>query len=159
MKWLVVVGCVLVVALWLCCAAGAEEYSVWVLCQPDSFVYVREFPKRGADCAGYGYLGDRLTTDGRTKNGYLHIIGFECGGWIHKGFVTDCPVIVREYDAEIVSKGRVACRRYIGGTRRRWLKKGETVTVYASADDWSITSQGFVMSQFLREIQEQEGGT
>ena len=129
--------------------AAAENYTVWVLCQPDSFVYVREYPKKGAKEAGYAQIGDTLTTDGTKKNGYLHVDGFEGGGWIHAGFVTENPVTVESSEAEIVSNGRVACRRYINGTRRKWLRNGQKLTIYARAADWTVTNQGFIKTRFI----------
>ena len=130
-------------------AAVAEDYTVYVLCQPDSFVYVRQFAKRDAEQAGFAYLGDALTTDGAKRNGYLHVYGFEGGGWIYAGFVTECPVTIRRFEAVIESRGRVACRRYIHGTRRKWLKDGQKVVVFGFSDDWSITNQGFIKTQYL----------
>lgn len=137
--------------------ATADEsglWSVWVMCQPDSYVNVRDFPKTKAREAGYVELGQELKTDGVTRNGFLHIDGFEGGGWIYSGFVSTDPVTVAMVDTEIMSKGRVACRRYINGTRRKWLKRGEKVTVYAFAYDWAVTDQGFVQSKFLKGLAE-----
>lgn len=140
---------ILLAVLFISTAAVAENYTVYVLCQPDSFVYVRQFPKRGAQEAGYAELGDELTTDGTKRNGFLWVCGFEGGGWIYSGFVTECPVTVTRIETEVESRGRVACRRYINGTRRKWLKNGQKVAVFAFADDWSITNQGFIKTQYL----------
>lgn len=124
--------------------------TVYVLCQPDSFVYVREFPKKGAQEAGFVCLGDELETDGVKRNGYLLVYGsFEGDAWINLGFVTEYPVTVFTLNTEIISKGRVACRRSINGTRRKWLKNGSQVVIYAFAQDWSITDKGFIQTQYL----------
>ena len=123
--------------------------TVYVLCQPDSFVYVRAFPKKGSEMAGYAELGDALETDGITRNGFLLVYGFEGDAWINKGFVTDSPVTIVTLKTQIMSKGRVACRRSINGTRRKWLKNGSEVVIYALADDWAITNQGFIQTQYL----------
>lgn len=139
----------ILVAVLMVSTAAAETFNVWVLCQPDSFVYVREFPKKESRHAGFAQIGDKLTTDGQKRNGYLHVDGFEGGGWIYAGFVTESPVTVEQTESEIVSNGRVACRRYINGTRRRWLKNGQNLTVYARSAEWSVTSQGFIQTRFL----------
>ena len=123
--------------------------SVFVLCQPDSFVNVRAFPRKNADIAGRVELGWQLETDGVRKNGYVHVEGFENGGWVCAGFLTSEQVTVYTFKTEILSKGRVACRRSIKGQRRRWLSDGQKVTVYAFAGDWSITNQGFIQTQYL----------
>ncbi len=134
-------------AVLLICGAAAE--SVFVLCQPDSFVYVREFPKKGAPEAGRVELGWELETDGIRKNGYVHVLDFEGDAWINAGFVTDTPVEIRTIETEINSKGRVACRRSIKGTRRKWLLNGQKVVIFAFCDDWAITNQGFVQMRYL----------
>lgn len=139
--------CILIAALLLVGSAIAD--SVFVLCQPDSFVNVRAFPTKGADIAGRAELGDELETDGARKNGYLHILGFEWDGWINAGFVTDSPVQIVKLETEVLSKGRVACRRSIKGTRRKWLSDGQKVVIYALAGDWAITNQGFIQTRFL----------
>lgn len=123
--------------------------SVWVLCQPDSFVNVREFPKLKAKECGWCELGDELETDGIKRNGFIHVLGFEGDGWIYAGYVIDEPVIVGEVRTEIRSKGRVAARRYIKGKRRKWLKDGAEVTVYGYSDSWAVTDQGFIQTQYL----------
>ena len=140
---------ILLALLFISTAAVADDYAVYVLCQPDSFVYVRQFPKRGAHEVGYVELGEELTTDGTKRNGFLQVDAFEGGGWIYSGFVTEYPVTVESIETEIDSRGRVACRRYINGTRRKWLKNGQKVVVFAFADDWTVTNQGFIQTQYL----------
>jgi hypothetical protein len=134
-------------AVLLVCGAAAE--SVFVLCQPDSFVNVRMFPKRNAEVAGRVELGDELETDGQRRNGFIHVCGFEGGAWINAGFVTEHPVTVYRTETQIVSAGRVACRRSVNGIRRRWLSDGQKVVIFAFADDWAITNQGFIKTRFL----------
>lgn len=142
-RFLIVLLCLLIV----CVSAIAD--TVYVLCQPDSFVYVRAFPVKGSEQAGYAELGDALETDGVKKNGFLHVGGFEGDAWINIGFVTEYPVTIFNGKTQINSKGRVACRRSINGTRRKWLKDGTEVVIYAFADDWAVTNQGFIQTQFL----------
>lgn len=136
------------VCLLLVCASALSE-TVYVLCQPDSFVYVRAFAKRGAAVAGYAELGDALETDGEKQNGFLRVYGFEGEAWINAGFVTYYPVQIEEVDSWINSSGRVACRRSVNGTRRKWLKDGDDVTIYARSYEWSITDQGFIKTAYL----------
>ena len=139
----------LIILLCLLMVSTACADTVYVLCQPDSFVYVRQFPKKGSEMAGYAELGDTLETDGIKKNGFLLVYGFEGEAWIHMGFVTESPVTIFNARTQITSKGRVACRRSINGTRRKWLKDGSEVVIYAFADDWAITNQGFIQTQYL----------
>ena len=142
-RFLIALLCLLVV----CVSALAD--TVYVLCQPDSFVYIRQFPKRGSAQAGYAELGDALETDGVRKNGFLHIQGLDSDAWINAGFVTDSPVVIRTVDGWIECGGRVACRRSINGTRRKWLKIGAEVVIFARSDDWAITDKGFIQTAYL----------
>ena len=128
---------------------SAVADSVFVLCQPSSFVNVRVFPKKGSEIAGRVELGDELETDGTRRNGFVHIIGFEGDGWINAGFVTESPVEIRTFETEVNSTGRVACRRAIKGTRRKWLSDGQKVVIFALAGDWAITNQGFIQTRYL----------
>ena len=140
----------LLAALLIFGTAAADP--VYVLCQPDSWVNVRLFPRKGSTEIGRVELGQELETDGVRKNGFLHLINlaFESDdGWISAGFVTFCPVRVYTTCGQINARGRVACRRSINGTRRRWLKDGQNLTIYAWSDDWSITNQGFIQTRFI----------
>lgn len=142
-RFLLVLLCLLIV----CFSALAD--TVYVLCQPDSFVNVRAFPKTSAEVVGYAELGWQLETAGVRKNGFEKVSGYEGDAWIYAGFLSDYPVTIMTFDTQIVSKGRVACRRAINGTRRKWLKDGAEVTVYAFSDEWSITNRGFIKTAFL----------
>lgn len=142
-RFLIITVCLLLIVV----TAAAD--TVFVICQPDSFVYLRMYPKRGAELAGYAYLGEALETDGARRNGFLHIQGLDADAWINTGFVTEYPVIVETVKGRIDSKGRVACRRSIKGTRRKWLQNGAEVVIFARSDDWSITNQGFIQTQYL----------
>ena len=142
-RFLVVLLCLLIAI------SSAFADTVYVLCQPNSFVYVRAFPRRGSEQAGFAELGDELETDGVKRNGFLHILGFEGGGWINAGFVTEYPVQIVTLDAWIDSTGRVACRRSINGTRRKWLKNGTDVVIYGLSAEWCITDYGFIQTDYL----------
>ena len=122
----------------------------YILCQPNSFVNARLFPVRGAEVAGRFELGDEVETDWVKKNGFVMVYGFEAGEvWVHSGFITGNPVTVETVETSIVSKGRVACRRSIRGTRRKWLTDGTEIIVYGRSADWSVTSQGFIQTRYL----------
>ena len=142
-RFLIVLLCLLIAV------STAIADTVYVLCQPDSFVYVRVFPKRGSEQAGYAELGDELETDNVKRNGFLHILGFEGGGWINAGFVTEYPVKIVTLEAWVESTGRVACRRSINGTRRKWLKDGTDVVIFGLSAEWSITDKGFIQTAYL----------
>lgn len=136
--------------------AYAEDeltYPCWVICQPDDYVNIRAGANRHAEVTGWAVSGMQFRTDWREKNGFIHLVGVtEYGdGWISEGYVvfTDPQVVNR--DMVITGGGRVAARKTIECARRKWLKPGETVTVYRISDEWAVTSAGFVQSRFLGE--------
>ena len=132
--------------------APAETADGWILCQPDSFVNVREWPRKTSRKTGFLELGEQIRTDGETKNGFLHIIGCttESGdGWVSCGYVVGDQPQVETCRAWIDSTGRVACRRATNGERRKWLHGGDELTLYACSAEWSVTSEGFVRTEYL----------
>ena len=136
--------------------AEKEPSEVWVLCQPDSFVFVRMFPKKGSEEVGRLELGDMAWTDGKRKRGFLHVWvnGMDGEGWVHSGFISRSKVVRGVKQAKIVSRGRVRARRCIKGSRRKWLKNSDVLLVYGHGDDWAVTSEGFIQTKYL----EMEGG-
>lgn len=123
----------------------------WIMCQPDSFVNVRASPGKGGRVVGYLELGDAVQT-GRNRNGYTHVTGIsnESGeGWVASGYIVMDAPQVETVAAKVDADGRVACRRAIGGNRRKWLHAGDQLTLYASSAEWSITSEGFVRTQYI----------
>ena len=129
--------------------SGLKE--AWVLCQPDSYINIRTNPKKNSEVSGYLLSGDKILTDGKQRNGYLHILGYtENGeGWVSKGYVVYSEAVQDGNQYKIDAKGRVACRRSVNGTRRRWLLNGDILTVYMVSDEWCLTSEGFVKTEFI----------
>lgn len=139
--------------------AVAQDYKAdhpvtidcWVLCQPDSYVNVRESARKNSASIGQAYVGDKFQTDGKCSNGFLHVY---CNmeqpdGWINIGYiVTDEPRQVNELWL-VESNGRVACRKTIDGSRRCWVVDGSTLTVYWMSDSWAVTDKGFIKSEFI----------
>lgn len=129
-------------------AVNAEEVA-YVFCA--DYVNVRQFPSKKGEEIGRFETGDVVHLDGKKRNGFLHCVdtGLESDGWIHAGFIVyDEPEHVNQ-KATVVSKGRLAARKYIGGKRTRWLKPLSTVTVYYWSEDWAITNCGYVQSKHL----------
>ena len=130
----------------------AEDKLIYVLCAPKSYVNVRKTPCKSGEESGRLDCGDSVMTDGKKKNGYLHIYGItEDGeGWIFAGFVVDDePVIEENCYASVAASGRVKARRYINGRRIHWLQPCTELKVYAMSAEWSVTSMGYVKTEFL----------
>ena len=129
--------------------ADSETTEAYVLCA--DYVNIRPFPNRKGEALGRFETGDVLHLDGKKKNGYLHCVGtnLEADGWIFSGYVVyDRPERI-DRDATIVSKGRLAARKYVGGKRTRWLKPLATVRVYSWSDEWCVTNCGYVQTKYL----------
>lgn len=145
---------ILLVSILFIPARAEEEYEVWALLKPGDYVNVRMAPNKKSEKIGYLDAGDSCWTDGRTKNGFLHVYGVgECDGWVYKWYmVTEEPEVVNEYYV-VTAKNRVLCRRGIGGPRIKgrlgWMKNGTTVKVFSIAGNWAITSRGYVRSEWL----------
>lgn len=139
--------------------AEEEEIIGWVICQPDSFVYLRSFPSFTSDIAAMLNAGDQVYPDGQRHGVWVHVM-FQCeagGGWIHRGYITDSePEIFPDGIRAETIRGKVMARRYAGGPIRKKLKKGTELVVYLISDEWSITNRGFVKTEFLIMYYEEE---
>jgi hypothetical protein len=126
--------------------------NAWVLCHPESYVVCRKSPNKNSQVIGAFYVGDAVITTGRVKNGYAKLknLPFEYEtGWLNTGYlVNDPPQEVNEKYV-ITSNSTVLARRNIGGAVRRKLKNGASLTVYWSSPEWSVTSQGFIKTDFI----------
>ena len=125
--------------------------TIWVMCQPDSYVNIRSKPSGRSRTEGYALCGYDLETDCKTRNGFLHVYGsFEAGeGWISEGYIVwDEPIKV-DQKYSVCSKGRLAVRKNINGKRSRWCYTDDVLMVYWLSDEWAVTNKGFVKSEFL----------
>ena len=132
-------------------AFSEDLIEAWVICQPHDYINVRMKPKRQSMAVGYAEDGDSILTDGKRQNGFLRCygIGEDGVGWIHSGYVVyEEPTLVNKL-AYSISSARVACRKYIGGKVRKWLKNLDEVMVYWMTDDWCVTNEGFVKTDYL----------
>jgi len=141
-----------VATLILCLYNHAFADTMYVLCGPTTEINVRISPRKNSEVLGYRTCGDSVETDGIERNGYLHIINLNlelAEGWIYKGLLVNDPVFISEGLCQINSSGRVASRVYINGKRRKWLKDGTEVMVYAIGREWSYTNKGYIRTDYL----------
>lgn len=136
-----------------CRAAEEKPLTCWAMCKPGSYVTIRRSPQKNAMQVGYLDPLDSFQTDGKTKNGYIHVIDVgNSEGWVHAGYVvTEEPeAAFEQYYCSSLS--RVACRRWISGPRVEnygWIVNGSTVQVFYRTEEWSCTSRGYIKSEFL----------
>jgi hypothetical protein len=133
--------------------AGAEDGYKYILCnpKPTNHVAIRRNPRKGSEETGRLDCGDRIYTDGRKLNGYIHILGMtEDGeGWVHQGYVVDDEPVIEKCGATVAANGRVKARRYINGKRIAWLDVCTELTVYARSEEWAVTNRGYVQTKYL----------
>ena len=143
---------ILLLLLAICQFAGAEE-TRFILCNPklENHVAIRRSPRKGAEETGRLDCGDPIITDGKVKNGYLHILGMtEDGeGWVHTGYVVNDKPVIDRCMATVAARGRVMARRFIGGKRTEWLAVCSDVRVLAMSAEWAVTNRGYVRTEFL----------
>ena len=82
----------------------------------------------------------------------MHCVGLttEAGeGWVHKGYLVDEEPVYLNQNATIISRGRLAARKYVNGKRTRWLKPLATVKIYYWTSEWAVTNCGYIKSKYL----------
>jgi len=130
-----------------------EEYEIaYAICAKGDHVNIRRSPGTGQEPSGRLEPGDIVHLDGQKRNGYVHIVGVanEDGeGWVHRGYLVSYPPELVDRDATVVSNGKLAARKNVGGKRTRWLKPGGIVHVWYMAQDWCCTNCGYVMTKHL----------
>jgi hypothetical protein len=132
-------------------SALSDSDTVWVLCQPGSYVNIRARASGRSENAGYAYCGDGFQTDGRKKGGFVHVFcSNEWGeGWIAAGYLTTERPVPVDRKMTVDASGRVKARKTIGGKRRCWVRPGDEVTVYWMSADWAVTNKGYIRSDCL----------
>lgn len=133
-------------------ALAEDEGQCWVLCMPDGSVNLREGAGRKSAVFGSAPSGTEMRTDGKKRNGYLHVFGLmaeEESGWISERYVVYSEPEEIGGPAVIRAEGRVACREWIGGKISGWVYDGDIVTVYRMSDEWSATDRGYIKTEFL----------
>lgn len=150
----VVLIAIVIAVIWFYQSVGFAERSddtieAYVLCA--DYVNVRPFPNRNGEPIGRLESGDTVHLDGKKRNGYRHIVdtGLESDGWVFAGYLVYDEPIRTNQSAVIVSKGRLAARKYVKGKRTRWLKPLASVKVYWWSDEWCVTNCGYVQTKYL----------
>lgn len=156
---IVLIAACVFAAVWFLQDIGLAESpngQMWILCDPESFVTARSGPGKNRMEIGGFDCGTHLWTDSTEKNGFIHVVGMNAeyeSGWVSLRYVVfDEP---REVNTtmRIRSNARVAARKWIGGKITRWLRNGDTVKVLWMSDSWAVTQKGYIMAEFLEEIE------
>lgn len=135
--------------------AGKRATDAWVICKPGDYIIAREWPNRKGDGLGQLDTGYPLHLDGKTKNGFAHCIDTaleknDC--WVYSGYIVFSePEWMNGEWYTIEAGGRVQARRYIDGPRLCWLKPGTELQVFWISEEWSVTTRGFIKTEFLQK--------
>jgi DMSO/TMAO reductase YedYZ molybdopterin-dependent catalytic subunit len=145
----------LLIALVVACTAIAED-GYFVLCRPEpgNVVYVRKKPRTDATVVVWLEFGSYVKTDGKERNGFIHVVDLAAEdpeGWVYAGFLVPDEPQEGTYKARV--NGRVNARKCVDGKRIATLYDGKVVTVYACSDEWCVTNKGYVMREWLSEVE------
>ena len=131
--------------------AHAETvYAVgYILCK--DYVLIREWASRKAPEIGQLDPCDQVEIDGKTKDGFAHIVS-PCDGWVWAGNIVFSPVEEVNRPAYVTAKNRVACRRWVDGPQvesKPWIVTGSECRVYYMDSEWAVTSRGYIRVEYL----------
>lgn len=151
---LLAIAVVIGVAIGVSIGHGEQLATCWVMCKPGSRVEIRAKPKKDGISEGWLECGDSFATDAVTENGWIHCYGVGDAeeGWIYLGYVTTHkPEKVGERYV-CVANNRVACRKWMAGPQidgAEWMYNGQFCQVFVTDGEWSITSRGYIKSEWL----------
>ena len=125
-------------------------HAEWVLCNPESYVVVRESPSKHADVVGYVYCGDEVELEGHHRNGYARlIISNEINdGWVSESYIVGAEVESCSDTVRTV-KRNVRARACVDGKVVKTLRLGSEVRLIAKSIDWCLTDVGYIRSDCL----------
>ena len=146
----------LVVLLLVVAGYAVADDVYYVLCKPEpgNMVYVRSKPRTNAPIVVWLEFGSSVKTDGKERNGFVHVVDLaaeDVEGWVYAGFLVPDEPMARTYRARV--NGRVNARKCVDGKRVATLYDGKVVTVYACSAEWCVTNKGYVMREWLSEVE------
>ena len=129
--------------------AFADE--MYIMCDCESFVNARNTPGKGGEIVGRYECGDVVQTDGRAKNGFIHVIdcSFEQSeAWVKAWYLSEYQPH-RVSMTTVVKRDRTIARNGIGGNAMRRLKAGTAVKILVYTPEWCLTDRGYIRTEFL----------
>lgn len=154
------IAAIIMLTILIPCLTRAEAPAeAWVMCNPESEVNVRNRPNKHATVEAHVYAGQKLELSGKKRGRWYHCyVPCEAGeGWIREDYLSFTePEVYEDGRTFETTCGNLFARYSIKGNRCAKLKKGVRVTVYLAADEWSVTSRGFIKTEFLCEVPEDE---
>ena len=113
----------------------------WIICK--DYVIIRNWPSRKATEGGQLDPGDEIEIDGKTKDGFAHIVS-PVDGWVWAGNIVSSQPEKFECKAFVTAKKRLYCRRWVDGPTvdsKPYLVNGSEVRVFWMNDEWAVTNR------------------
>ena len=157
----IAIGIMIIILLITGTASAAkkkEPQTAWVMCQPTSEVYLRRFASKRAEVEAMLTVGTAVEWDGKKSGRWYHVIyPCEAGeGWIRGDYLSFTePEIFENGKIFETNRGKVLARYSIKGNVRKKLKKERRVVVFVYAEEWCVTSEGYIMTKFLTEVEDE----
>lgn len=150
------VGILMVLLLVAGTAVAEKVTEAWVMCNPASEVNLRSRANKHSDVVARLCAGERLTLTGR-KIGRWYQVRYPCEageGWVRGDYLSMTePKMFPEGELYETTHGSLYARYSIRGNKCAKLKKGVIVKVYLMAEEWSVTSRGYIMTKYLTEVE------
>ena len=121
----------------------------WIICK--DYVIIRNWPSRKATEGGQLDPGDEIEIDGKTQDGFAHIVS-PVDGWVWAGNIVSSQPEKVECKAFVTAKKRLYCRRWVDGPTvdsKPYLVNGSEVRVFWMNDEWAVTNRGYLRSEWL----------
>ena len=154
-NWLKLCASVFILAAVALILLLAFEYALadelYIMCDADSFVNARNTPGKAGEIVGRYECGDVVQTDGRAKNGFIHVIDcpFEQDeAWVKEWYLSEYQPH-RVSMTTVVKRDRTIARNGIGGNAVRRLKEGTVVRILVYTPEWCLTDRGYIRTEFL----------
>lgn len=137
-------------------ANGKTTTTAWVMCRPGDWVNVRGWAKAKGESYGMLETGYSVELDGQFENGFAHCVDMALEtdeGWVSTGYlVFEKPEWMDGAWYRVEADGRVAARKNVSGERLCWLKPGTELQIFWMADEWAVTTRGFIRSEYLAPV-------
>lgn len=150
---------IIAVLLIMAMPAYAAADTMYVMCSPAGRVNIRTRATTHSDISGHLYAGERVETIDSRKDGHgntwYKIDGVtEYGwGWVSGEYLVSSPAVHVDAEYIVRSNGRVAIRSTPGGSRKSWIRDGDTVHVIQIAGGWAQTQYGYISEEYLEKAE------
>jgi hypothetical protein len=154
---------VLIVILLICIALAAYAIATeinrahaetvyakqWIMCK--DYVLIRMGPSRKSPEVGQLDPADEIEIDGKTKDGFAHIVS-PVDGWVWAGNIVDSKPEKIDGTGYVIANKRLYCRRWIDGPtveEKPYVINGSEVKVFWIGGGWALTNRGYLQSEWL----------